>query len=153
MDFLLLQLKFHQKLHLASLLGGLLAEALEGRAAPLPDCLVPVPLHPQRLRERGYNQALELARVVSTRLAVPLDATLCVRQRATAPQTALDGKERRRNLHGAFTVREGNLPRHVAIIDDVVTTGTTVGELARTLRRAGVDTVEVWACARAGTRR
>lgn len=150
LDHLLLQLKFHQKLYLAPLLGGLLADALVKRREPMPDCLVPVPLHTERLRERGYNQALELARVVSNRLGVPVDATLCLRKRATAPQTALDGRERRRNLRGAFWVREGTTPQHIAIIDDVVTTGTTVNELARTLRRSGAQRVEVWACARAG---
>jgi len=150
MDHLLQQLKFHQKLHLATLLGELLADGLKGREEPLPECLLPVPLHPQRLRERGYNQALELARVLSSRLNIPLETTICMRQRETAPQTALDGKERRRNLRGAFTVREVTLPRHIAIIDDVVTTGTTVSELASTLRRSGVERVEVWACARAG---
>jgi len=150
MDHLLLQLKFHQKLHLATLLGGLLADGVEGREAPLPECLLPVPLHSRRLSERGYNQAQELARVLSSRLNIPLEISLCTRQRETTPQTALDGKERRRNLRGAFTVRKGALPRHIAIIDDVVTTGTTVSELARTLRRYGVERVEVWACARVG---
>jgi ComF family protein len=152
LDHLLQQLKFHRQLHLATLLGELLVERVGRRERPLPECLLPVPLHPDRLRERGYNQALELARVVSRRLAIPLDAGLCRRQHATAPQTSLDGEERRRNLRGAFTVRQGGIPQHVAIIDDVVTTGTTVNELARTLRRAGVETVEVWACARAGSR-
>jgi len=151
MDQLLLQLKFRQKLYLAPLLGGLLADALATRREPLPDCLVPVPLHPERLRERGYNQALELARIISGRLEVPVAATLCIREKATAPQTALDGLERRRNLRGAFSVRKGEVPRHIAIVDDVVTTGTTVSELARTLRRSGAQTVEVWACARAGS--
>jgi len=150
LDYLLQQLKFHQRLYLAALLGDLLAEGLAGREGALPECLLPVPLSPGRLRERGYNQSQELARVVSRRLAIPLEGGLCERQRETAPQTALDGKARRRNLRGAFRVQGDSLPRHVAIIDDVVTTGTTVGELARTLRRAGVDRVEVWACARAG---
>lgn len=150
MDHLLQQLKFHQKLHLATLLGGLLADSVKGREPPLPECLLPVPLHSRRLRERGYNQALELARVLSLRLDIPLETALCRRERETTPQTALDGKERRRNLRGAFTVRDGARPRHIAIIDDVVTTGTTVSELARTLRRSGVERVEVWACARAG---
>jgi len=150
MDHLLQQLKFHQKLHMATLLGGLMVEALAGRQRAMPECLVPVPLHPARLRERGYNQALELARVMSPCLGIAVDATLCRRGRTTTPQTALDGKERRRNLRGAFEVRSLRTPRTVAIIDDVVTTGTTVSELSRAMRRAGVEVVEVWACARAG---
>ena len=150
MDYLLLQLKFHQRLHLAPLLGTLMAEAIRGRAMTLPQSLLPVPLHPGRLRERGYNQALELARPLSQLLDIPIGYRLCRRQRATLAQTSLQGKDRRRNLRGAFSVEKGELPRHVAIVDDVVTTGATVEELARTLRRAGVETVEVWACARAG---
>lgn len=150
LDHLLQQLKFHQQLHLATLLGRLMSEGLTGRERALPECLLPVPLHNNRIRERGYNQALELARVLSHRLSIPLEVGLCHRQRATAPQTSLDGDQRRRNLRGAFVLREGCVPSHVAIVDDVVTTGTTVNELAKTLRRAGVETVEVWACARAG---
>lgn len=116
----------------------------------MPHYLLPVPLHPERLRERGYNQALELARPLSRILGIPIAHRLCTRRRATLAQTSLDGGERRRNLRGAFLPSLGEMPRHVAIIDDVVTTGTTVEELARTLRLAGVEVVEVWACARAG---
>lgn len=152
LDTLLPQLKFRQKLHLGPLLAGLMAEAICERDGPLPEVLLPVPLHTGRLRERGYNQALEIARPLSRRLAVPLGLQLCIRQRRTSAQTSLSGVERRRNLRGAFAVRTGEVPRHVALVDDVVTTGATVEELARTLRRAGVETVEVWACARAGSR-
>ncbi len=151
LDYLLPRLKFRQKLYLAPLLGALIAEALQERCEPLPEVLLPVPLHPGRLRERGYNQALEIARSVSRQLAIPLALDLCTRRRSTQAQTSLSGAERRRNLRGAFAVRTGQLPLHVAIVDDVVTTGATVEELARTLRRAGVAMVEVWACARAGS--
>jgi ComF family protein len=150
LDHLLQQLKFHQNLHLAPLLATLMAEAIGKREAPLPQYLLPVPLHPQRLRERGYNQALELARPLSRLLGIPLAPRLCRRRHPTLPQTSLKGKERRRNLRGAFVAFGRGMPRHLAIVDDVVTTGATVEELARTLRRAGVEEVEVWACARAG---
>ena len=150
LDHLLQQLKFHRALHLAPLLGALMAAEIRQRSAPLPQCLLPVPLHPGRLRERGYNQALELARPLSRLLAIPIAPRLCRRERATIAQTSLQGAERRRNLRGAFVAEAMEMPRHVAIVDDVVTTGATVEELARTLRRAGVEEVEVWACARAG---
>jgi ComF family protein len=149
LNTLLPQLKFQHKLHLAPLFADLLAETIRGRSEPLPQALLPVPLHPGRLRERGYNQALEIARPLSRQLAIPLALQFCTRQRHTQAQTSLSGAERRRNLRGAFAVTAGEVPRHVAIVDDVVTTGATVEELARTLRRAGVETVEVWACARA----
>jgi ComF family protein len=149
LDHLLQQLKFHQRLHLAPLLGDLLAGAVAARNEPLPELLLPVPLHKARLRERGYNQAVELARPLAQQLAIPLAHDRFRRVRHTAAQTSLKGKDRRKNLRGAFTV-EGNLPGHVAILDDVVTTGATVNELARVLKRAGVESVEIWAIARAG---
>lgn len=146
-DTLLTRLKFGGDLAA----GRVLAEvALARRAndAPLPDALVPVPLHASRLRERGYNQSLELARAWSRALCVPLAADALVRTRATPPQTGLSALERRRNLRGALAV-VAPLPRRVAIVDDVMTTGTTLRESARALRRAGCVHVEVWAVARA----
>lgn len=147
LDYLLQRLKFNQALHHAPLLAGLMSEALAGRE--LPQLLLAVPMHPARLRQRGYNQAQELARGVATSLGIPL-AAVGERVRNTTAQTALQGRERRRNLRGAFSVSEP-LPSHVAIVDDVVTTGTTVAEFARVLRRGGAKRVEVWACARAGS--
>jgi ComF family protein len=113
-----------------------------------PQLLIPVPLHPGRLRERGYNQALELARPLSRRLAIPLDYLSCRRTRPTQAQSELPMKERRKNVRGAFQVK-GEIPaRHVALIDDVVTTGSTVTELTRLLKRHGVRRVQVWTLAR-----
>jgi ComF family protein len=151
-DYLLQQMKFHQKLELVPLMAELIAGSVSRREGELPQVLLPVPLHHTRLRERGYNQALELAREISGRLGIPVDWQTCRRQRNTLAQTSLQGKERRSNLKGAFESL-GGLPSHVAIIDDVVTTGATVQEFAKTLRKAGVETVEVWACARAGAMR
>ncbi len=147
LDQLLLGLKFNQRLVNARLLGGLLADAVTALESPLPDCILPVPLHPERLRERGYNQALELARPVAQRLGLPLATGLVIRERSTAAQSSLDQQERRRNIRGAFTLI-GQPPDHIAVLDDVVTTGSTVNELARALRRGGTKRVEVWACAR-----
>jgi ComF family protein len=119
----------------------------------LPQLLLAVPLHHARLRRRGYNQALELARSLARASGVPLRHDALLRRRSTAAQTELDAIARRRNVHGAFAVREGvALPAHVAILDDVMTTGATLAECARVLRRAGVQRVDVWALARAGNR-
>lgn len=147
LDHLLLGLKFNRQLVNARLLGGLMAEAIATGGEPLPDCILPVPLHAGRLRERGYNQALELARPVSKRLGVPLENRLVVRVTATAAQSSLEKKARRRNIRGAFAL-VGEPPAHIAILDDVVTTGSTVNELAQVLRRGGAKRVVVWACAR-----
>jgi ComF family protein len=118
--------------------------------AAQPELILPVPLHRARLRQRGYNQALELARPLGRALGVPVRHDLLLRSRATAAQTELDAASRRRNVRGAFAVRDGvALPAHVALLDDVMTTGATLAECARVLRRAGVARVDAWALARA----
>ncbi len=147
LDHLLLGLKFNQQLVNARLLGRFMADAIAQGLEQRPDCILPVPLHNRRLRERGYNQALELARPVSRHLGIPLANDLVVREAATAAQSSLHKKERQKNIRGAFAT-VGELPDHIAILDDVVTTGSTVNELARVLRRAGAKRVVVWACAR-----
>jgi ComF family protein len=120
------------------------------RALVLPDLILPVPLHRGRLRQRGYNQALELAKPLARAFGIPLQNALLQRQRATPAQTELDAVTRRRNMHGAFALRAGTqLPVHVAILDDVMTTGATLAECARVMKRAGVQRVDVWALARA----
>jgi len=122
----------------------------EPRPPSLPPALLVVPLHRQRLRQRGYNQALELARPLARALGVPLHGDALRRVRPTGAQTERDAADRRRNVRGAFAVREGTaLPAHVALLDDVMTTGATLAEATRVLRRAGVRRVEVWALARA----
>jgi ComF family protein len=118
----------------------------------LPQVLLVVPLHGRRLRQRGYNQALELARPVARALGVPLRIDALRRVRPTQAQTELDAVARRRNVRGSFAVVAGvALPTHVAVLDDVMTTGATLAECARVLKRAGVQTVDVWALARAPT--
>jgi len=141
-------LKFHHRLNVARLLGELLADALETHIDAAPEVLIPVPLHRSRLAQRGYNQALEIARIVARRLGIVIDIRHCTRIGRTAPQTGLDEQARRRNVRDAFAAR-GPLPwRRIALVDDVVTTGSTVGELARVLRHAGAEHIEVWATAR-----
>lgn len=161
LSHLITGLKFRARLSHARLLGQLLAAAIP-RAIPAaiksgfdaaparPDCLLPVPLHPQRLRQRGFNQALEIARPLSAVFGIPLRPGLLRRVRATPAQSDLPARRRRANVRGAFAYT-GTTPaaRHVVLIDDVVTTGHTVAELARVLRRAGAERIEVWAVARA----
>jgi len=116
----------------------------------LPKLLLTVPLHRSRLRQRGYNQALELARPLVRELGLSLRHDVLQRLRRTDAQTELDAIGRRRNVRGAFALHPGlELPAHVAILDDVMTTGATLAECARVLKRAGVQRVDVWALARA----
>ncbi len=107
------------------------------------------PVHGARLRARGYDQALELARPLARALALPLRTDLLRRVRATAPQSELDAAARERNLRGAFEARAGTrLPTHVALLDDVLTTGATLHAAAEALHRAGVERIDAWVCAR-----
>ena len=141
-------LKFNQQLAYARLLGMLLVDRVK-QQAPLPACLLPVPLHNTRLRARGFNQSTEIARVLSRALALPILLDPVVRVRKTGSQSGLHAQQRRQNIKGAFEI-VGEIPfRHVAIIDDVVTTGSTANELARVLKKAGVERVDVYCIARA----
>ena len=125
-----------------------LAAMLETVVSRRPDVLVPMPLSAGRLRTRGFNQALELARVLARALGTPADAGLCVKTRETPPQSRLPWKERRNNVRGAFTVHANLDGCHVAVVDDVLTTGATLNELARNLKRAGAATVTGFVVAR-----
>jgi ComF family protein len=149
-DYLIRRLKFAGELALAPLLAELLAERLTRREAPLPECLLPVPLHRSRLRERGFNQATEIARRLGCRLGLPVNRSVCRRVRRTGAQSLLPVSARRKNVRDAFAVTGNPRLRHVALVDDVMTSGHTASELARMLARAGVATIEVWVVARAG---
>ncbi len=149
-DHLLTRLKFGRHLAAGSVLSRVWLDAFAASNVERPRAIIPVPLHPARLRERGFNQALELAHPIARAIGIPIRSDLLARTRATAPQSDLDAAARRRNLRGAFEVCDPRgLLTHVALLDDVMTTGSTLRECARTLRRAGVERIDVWAIARA----
>jgi ComF family protein len=151
LDWLVHGLKYRREAACGRILGALLAQRLLARSAgSFPDLIIPTPLATRRYRERGFNQAIELARPISAAVGVAWRADLAIRQRDTREQSGLRRKERRRNVRGAFALSEPLLARHVAILDDVVTTGSTAHELSRVLRRGGATRIEVWAVARAG---
>ncbi|MBI3561012.1 MAG: ComF family protein [Gammaproteobacteria bacterium] len=139
--------KFHRQLHHARLFADLIREVTQ-REHPLPEILLPVPLHPQRQRYRGYNQALEITRMVGKQLAIPIDHLSLRRHRATAAQSDLDAAARPGNVRGAFSLKKNLDYQHLAIVDDVVTTGNTANEIAKLLKRAGARRVDVWCVAR-----
>ena len=149
-DHFIRELKFRQQLGLARLLGEHLTERVVLERAR-PDRIIPVPLHPARLRERGYNQALEIARPVARTLGVPLDFLAMQRVRATVPQTGMALAARRKNVRNAFRLREPRLLKglHVAVVDDVMTTGSTAEAAAQCLLAAGAEKIEIWVVARA----
>ena len=145
-------MKFRHNLAAAYALGSLLAHHLKRQITDIPQVLVPIPLHKQRLQERGYNQAVELARPIAQAFGLRLETGIVRRMRATEPQATLaQSKARQANVAGAFRYvghrRDGSA--HAAIIDDVMTTGATVEEVARTLLAGGFRRVDAWVCARA----
>ncbi|MFO8155396.1 MAG: ComF family protein [Thiohalospira sp.] len=150
LDRLIRAMKFRGDLAAARTLGELLAGAIEPGEV---EFMVPVPLHGRRLAERGYNQALEIARPVSRHRGIPLQPAVARRRRATRAQAELAAERRRANVRDAFVVparqREALRGRHIAIVDDVVTTGETTDALATVLRTAGAASVAIWAVARA----
>jgi len=149
-------LKFGEKINYARPIGELLLKKLADELLPeqgRPECIIPVPLHHMRLRRRGYNQSTEISRVIAkkTELAIKHDAV--IRQRSTLAQTDLKAKQRQKNIKGAFKVIRSLNDKHVLIIDDVITTGATVNELATALKKSGIERVGVLSIARAPLKR
>jgi ComF family protein len=139
--------KFHRRPELARRFAERITKKLEDKEA-LPQIILPVPLHRKRQRERGYNQSLEFAAQIGKRLGIKVNHSLCSRIRNTDPQSSLPMKVRRKNVRGAFYLNNEEIPKHIAIVDDVITTGSTVNELASLLKKAGCKYIEVWAIAR-----
>jgi ComF family protein len=150
---LIKKFKFDGNLSIARVLAQLTSQKMQAfyqENKDYPQCIIPVPLHPARLRERGFNQALELARWVSKHLNKPIDYHTCQRIRYTAMQTGLSARERAKNVKGAFSIKKDSMYCHIALIDDVITTGHTVNALSQALQKQGVNRIDVWCCARTG---
>lgn len=145
-DFMIQQLKFHGSVKYGRLIGELLARAVADNERP--DLLVPVPQHQQRLLDRGFNHATAICRIVSKRLAIPMDTQMATKSDARPPQATLNAAAREKNMRGAFEATMRTPASHVAIIDDVMTTGATAEALSKALIRAGTQRVSIWAFAR-----
>ena len=147
-DHLIQSFKFRQQLCNGRLLGKLLANHLLDQGYTPPQVVVPVPLHKEQLRERSFNQSAELARQLARELKLDWSTRLLHKVRPTRPQHGLNQKHRKMNLRHCFRFDNQRDLTHVAIVDDVVTTGSTASEIARTLLRQGVEHVQIWALAR-----
>lgn len=112
------------------------------------DLIIPMPMHSARLKERGFNQALEIARMIAKNAQIKCDFTTCQRTKLTPPQASLALKERIKNIRGVFSCTQPLQGLNIAIVDDVMTTGASLNELAKTLKRAGASHVECWVVAR-----
>lgn len=151
LDRLIQKFKFHGDLRCGRILAGLLLRSLQQEAvASRVEALVPVPLFRKRLVERGFNQSLDLAKDLARGLHLPVLNNYLRRTRDTRAQSGLGALKRSGNVRGAFEVKNrANPPSRIALVDDVMTTGSTVNECARVLKKAGVKQVEVWIIARA----
>ncbi len=145
-DALIHSLKYQSNLAIAPVLANLLLE--KTNIARKPDFIIPMPLHPTRLRERGFNQALEIARQLPNN-NITLLSNACTRIRNTPSQTGLPWKDRQKNIRDAFSCKMDFSSKHVAVIDDVMTTGATLNEIAGVLRNCGATGVSGWVIARA----
>lgn len=147
---LITKMKFYNNLSATRLFAELIAERViaQHSSHDLPTLLIPVPLHPKRLRQRGYNQATLIAKHLSNLTQIPMKFDLCKRIRYTTPQSKTSAEFRRSNIVDAFSINKPLKAQHIAIIDDVMTTGATVGGLAHIFKANGVERVSVWCAAR-----
>lgn len=143
---LLHEFKYHQGLYLLSFLAKLIIQNLPTEALTT-ECLIPVPMHPLRLRQRGFNQATELAKFIGSQLHIPHNAFLCQKSIYTLPQAGLKAEQRKKNLQNSFQIHALDYKR-ITLIDDLITTGSTANELAKAFKERGVEQVNVWCCAR-----
>lgn len=148
---LIMNLKFGHALANARILGELITQKIQTQwyqERPLPEAIIPIPLHANRLKERGFNQALEIARPIAKALKRPLMIDTCQRIKGTAAQATLKSTERRENMKNAFQIHSSFHYRHVAVLDDVMTTGYTMMEFCSVLKDKGIERIDVWCCAR-----
>jgi len=143
---LLQHYKYSHQLDLAERFAKLLTQHLSKQA--LPDLIIPMPLHPKRLKERGFNQSLEIAKIVSKQLNITLDYSACTRTKYSQPQASLPLKQRANNIKGAFKCAKSLTGLRVALIDDVMTTGASLNALAKAVKAKGASHVECWVLAR-----
>jgi len=143
-------LKFHQQLSNAKVLGHLFSQKIHDYYTDcFPEAMIPIPLYPSRIRKRGFNQALEICKAIRSMTKIPIIHKCCQRIKSTKPQSALKVRDRKINLQNAFAVHKTINFTHVAIVDDVFTTGNTVEALAATLKKQGIKKIDVWCIARA----
>ncbi len=146
-DALIHSLKYQANLAIAPILANLFITKLKA-IDEKPDIIIPMPLHPIRLRERGFNQAMEISRCLAKQLGIVLLPDSCSRIKHTPPQTALPWKDRQRNIRKAFSCKIDLSGKRIALVDDVMTTGATLNELATILRQQGAVEISNWVIAR-----
>lgn len=147
-QWMLKQLKFGKRLWYANILGQLMAESLHTHYTTLPRLIIPIPLHKQRLQQRGFNQSLEIAKCISKQIHIPVSKRHVIRHKATKPQAQCKAYERSRNIRRAFTSKKHITGYNVILLDDVMTTGSTLLECYRTLENASMGHINLCAIAK-----
>ncbi len=151
MAYLIKKLKYQQKIHYANILSTLFLQKINTlKDFRLPQAIIPIPMHTRRLKSRGFNQALELSRIFASHYQLPLNYSCFIRHRYTDLQAEMSASKRQKNIQQAFKLKKPINYSHIALIDDVMTTGSTVNEAARILKQSGIKKVDVWIIARAG---
>ncbi len=147
-DRLIKILKFHHQLIVANWFGQLMLERIKERCeSDRPQLIIPIPLHRKRLKQRGYNQALEIAKPISRQLHIAIATDFIQRVKNTLPQSELKQRDRVLNVKNAFALHRPSQVSHIAIIDDVITTGSTIKEVSDLARDHGIKRIEHWCCA------
>jgi len=149
-DRMLCALKYRQHLSFARTAAGVIADNVLKRHQKRPDLLCAVPMTPRALRRRGLNQSAFIAQLVSRTLGIPIRVSLLKKVRDTDQQSTLNARERHKNLIQAFHCKHRLDGQHIALVDDILTTGSTANEISKTLKDAGAARVDIWACARTG---
>ena len=148
-QWMLKQLKFGQQLPYTHLLASLMLDSIQTHSVQQPHLLIPVPLHKKRLQERGFNQSVEIAKYLSRHLHIPLERRRFIRHRATKPQAQCTALERSNNIQHAFTLKKALTHQgHIALLDDIITTGHTIMACYRALAIAPVSQIDCWAIAK-----
>lgn len=148
-DRFIARLKFGHKLIYAQLLASLFYQYLVKSQTPLPEAIIPVPLHPKRLRQRGFNQASLIAQVLAKKLRLPCLHFATQRIKHTQPQAQLKEKSRLHNVKNAFKLTKPIAYKHIALLDDVMTTSATARQLCLVLKQKYLTEIQIWVCARA----
>ena len=146
---LITDLKFSQKLQHTRLLGQLLLNSINQHYSTLPQLIIPVPLHKQRLRQRGFNQALEIAKVINKSLQMPIDIHSVIRHKATRPQAQCTASQREQNIKNAFRLKKLITVDHIILLDDVITSGNTLRECIHCINKSRTIKIDSWSIAKA----
>ncbi len=147
---LITDLKFRHKLSYSKLLGNLVQQRMQQHYQKyFPKYIMPVPLHKKRLQERGFNQALEIAKIIAKKNHLKIDTRSLCRQKATEPQAQLSAALRRDNIKNAFALKRGICRDHIILFDDVITTGGTISECVKVLEQTAIAQIDIWCVAKA----